>query len=139
MFSRFDLFKHKVFTFCLKFNIKVCTTEKPAIWQSKDAKLLTFILYLMTIFCFVKRGFFFCRILFLSGYWECVFWVLGFVFCSDKFCFSLSDVFVLIDRNFKEMGSASLCFSLQNSCNASSATGILYDPPLGFRFRSRIR
>ncbi|ONI31654.1 hypothetical protein PRUPE_1G323900 [Prunus persica] len=37
------------------------------------------------------------------------------------------------------MGSASLCFSLQNSCNASSATGILYDPPLGFRFRSRIR
>ncbi|CAB4265159.1 unnamed protein product [Prunus armeniaca] len=42
-------------------------------------------------------------------------------------------------RNFKEMGSASRCFSLQNSCNASSATGILYDPPLGFRFRSPIR
>ncbi|CAB4295755.1 unnamed protein product [Prunus armeniaca] len=37
------------------------------------------------------------------------------------------------------MDSASRCFSLQNSCNASSATGILYDPPLGFRFRSPIR
>ncbi|KAH0987639.1 hypothetical protein GBA52_014816 [Prunus armeniaca] len=30
------------------------------------------------------------------------------------------------------------CFAHQNSCNTSSATRILYDPPLGFHFRSPI-